>query len=146
VNSAVCLRLIRFAGTIQRLIRSRYAGCDARSRPRSTPDPRASTSACSARKFGWISSGPSGSELGIRGRQSMLCLKAQSPYPDMVLEVSADARQVDEGLDAELLEVSMWTNARQQQEARRVDGPGADDQLSGRTDGPQLAVQQKIDA
>jgi hypothetical protein len=41
----------------------------------------------------------------------MLCLKAQAPYPDMVLEVSAHARQVDESLDAEMLEVSMWTNA-----------------------------------
>jgi len=29
----------------------------------------------------------------------------------MVLEVSANARQVDEGPDAEMLEVSMWTNA-----------------------------------
>src|SRR5262249_16737734 len=49
------------------------------------------------------------SEIVIRGRQSLLCLKAQAPYPDMVLEVSADARQIDEGLDAEMLEVSMWT-------------------------------------
>src|SRR5262247_3349426 len=45
-----------------------------------------------------------------------------------------------------MLEISVWTNARQQQEARRVDRPGADDQLSGRTDGTQLAVQQKIEA
>src|SRR5215475_9618362 len=51
------------------------------------------------------------SEIVIRGRQGMLCLKAQAPYPDMVLEVSADARQVDESLDAEMLEVTMWTNA-----------------------------------
>src|SRR5215510_301985 len=51
------------------------------------------------------------SEIVIRGRQRMLGLKAQAPYPHMVLEVSADARQVDEGLDAEMLEVSMWTNA-----------------------------------
>src|SRR5215471_16717024 len=45
-----------------------------------------------------------------------------------------------------MLEISVWTNARQQQEARRVDRPGAEDQLSGRTDGMQLAVQQKIEA
>src|SRR5215831_3168227 len=51
------------------------------------------------------------SEIVIRGRQRMLCLKAQAPYPDMVLEVSADAGQVDESLDAEMLEVNPWTNA-----------------------------------
>src|SRR5215470_12092003 len=51
------------------------------------------------------------SEIVVRGRQRMLRLKAQAPYPDMVLEVSANPRQVDEGLDAEMLEVSMWTNA-----------------------------------
>src|SRR5262249_32963749 len=51
------------------------------------------------------------SEIVIRGRQRLLCLKAQAPYPDMVLEVSADAWQVDERLDAEMLEVSMRTNA-----------------------------------
>src|SRR5499426_2183802 len=45
-----------------------------------------------------------------------------------------------------MLEISVWTNAGQQQEARRVDRPGAEDQLSGRTDGTQLAVQQKIEA
>jgi hypothetical protein len=50
------------------------------------------------------------SEIVIRGRQRMLCFKAQAD-PEMVLEVSADARQVDEALDAEMLEVSMWTNA-----------------------------------
>src|SRR5262245_33602106 len=75
----------------------------------------------------------------------MLCLEAQASYPDMVLEVSADARQVNEGLDAEMLGISMWTNARQQQEARRVDRASAEYQLSGRTDGMQLAVQQKIE-
>src|SRR5215471_15262531 len=45
-----------------------------------------------------------------------------------------------------MLEISVWTNARQKQEARRVDRSGAEDQLSGRTDGTQLAVQQKIEA
>src|SRR5215475_8911711 len=50
------------------------------------------------------------SEIVIRGRQRMRCFKAQASYPEMVLEVSADARQVDESLDAERLEVSMWTN------------------------------------
>src|SRR5262249_32841588 len=51
------------------------------------------------------------SEIVIRPRQARRCLKAQAPYPDMVLEVSADARQVDESLDAEMLEVNLWTNA-----------------------------------
>src|SRR5215475_14992766 len=51
------------------------------------------------------------SEIVIRARQRMLGLKAQTPYPDMVLEVSANPRQVDEGLDAEMREVNTWPNA-----------------------------------
>src|SRR5262249_15856965 len=56
------------------------------------------------------------------------------------------AREVDDGVEAEMFEVGMWTNAGQQEEARRMDRPGAQDQLPGHTDGTQLAVQQKIEA
>src|SRR5262249_61105672 len=86
------------------------------------------------------------SEVVIQGGQWVLRLEAEAPYPQVVLEVSPHAREVDDGLDAEMLQVSMGTNAGQQEEARRVDRPGAEDQLSRRPDGMQLAVQQEVQA
>src|SRR5262249_48772241 len=86
------------------------------------------------------------SAIVIRGGQGALRLEAEATYPQVVLEVSPHAREVDDGLDAETLEVGMWSNARQQEEARRVDRPGAKDHLPGHTDGTQFAVQQEIEA
>src|SRR5262249_17877591 len=85
------------------------------------------------------------SAIVIQGGQGALRLEAEATYPQVVLEVSPHAREVDDGLDAETLEVGMWSNARQQEEARRVDRPGAKDHLPGHTDGTQFAVQQEIE-
>src|SRR5262249_49652563 len=54
------------------------------------------------------------SEVVIRGGQWVLRLEAEAPYPRMVLEVSPHAQAVDDGLDAEMLQVGMGTNAGEQ--------------------------------
>lgn len=53
----------------------------------------------------------------------------------MILEVCADSREVDDHVDAERLEEAGRTDAAELQDARRVDGPCGQDDLS-RVDNP----------
>ena len=46
-------------------------------------------------------------EIVIRGGARVLGLEAEAVQPDVILEVSPHAREVDDGVDAELLEVSL---------------------------------------
>src|SRR5262245_41054239 len=64
----------------------------------------------------------------------------------MVLEVLPHAREIDGRVDAELLEVIRCADAGQEEEARRMDRPGAKDHLSRCARGMQLAVQEEIEA
>src|SRR5215467_6787945 len=158
---------MRPGGTIQRLIRSRYAGCEARWSPSSTQVASA-PGAHEAREDGEgvgrdrvpggdlvrgegrlngedhqvrpverrpaFPEAGAASEVVIRRGQWVLRLEAEAAYPQVVLEVSPHAHEVDDGLDAETLQVGMGTNAGEQEEARCVDRPGAQDHLAGRTD------------
>ena len=64
----------------------------------------------------------------------------------MILEISAHARKVQDGRDAERFEIGMWTNARQQEQTRCVDRAGAQNHLRARINGAQLAIEQEIEA
>src|SRR6516225_6977104 len=59
--------------------------------------------------------GEAAAEIVIRGGARVLGLEAEAVQPDVILEVSPHAREVDDGADAEPLEVSTWTDAGQQE-------------------------------
>ena len=70
----------------------------------------------------------------------MLRLEAETGSQGVVLEVPPHAREIDDRVDAESLEVILRADAGQQEQPRRMDRPGAKDHLPGRADGMRLAV------
>ena len=54
-------------------------------------------------------------EIVIRGGARVLGLEAEAVQPDVILEVLPHAREVNDGADADPLEVSAWTDAGHQE-------------------------------